>query len=575
MSDDIVVVDGGEVYETQESSIIAKDEADRAEKWGKLAEERADIATSASFEAIKSKDEAAQYAATTKSNRDYVNSLLNSSGFKAVANDMLATPSAIKTALQNANNAAADAENAAESATLANDSAGDAAHWADDSRIWAVGSDTEVNQLAPNQGKHSSKTYADLAGNEADRAQQEADRAKQYVDMGELADKITNCITEIPQDIKLELNNGTLTLKAGSKVYVPNGKNADGSNKFDCVTVASDLIVSASTTQSNLKQYMVCLAIDNSGAQGITRIYHWESGNGSSYSYSWEIYYNTVTNKAYIVDGNVARTEYILSLPIALVTADNVNIWTSIDQVFNGFGYIGSTVYALPGVKGLIPNGRNADGSLRNIEQSTKTVMTWTVESTTNYQQAGVWVNFDDNGWYLSNNYYEGDVVPTGVATHTLWYNPRDNLVKTTNNGGSSWIAKQYVRVGVISTTQTTINSVSFSKAFKAVDYSDSSWVAQQAFPSNKYIDLTFGASGTKYTAPANGWFVVRKRTAAANQGLFFGISNGVQFENYNPVSGAVIGLAVPAKRGDVLNTSYSAGGTTEMFRFIYAEGDK
>lgn len=34
---------------------------------------------------------------------------------------------------------------------------------------------------------------------------------------------ITNCITEIPQDIKLELNNGTLTLKAGSKVYVPNG----------------------------------------------------------------------------------------------------------------------------------------------------------------------------------------------------------------------------------------------------------------------------------------------------------------------------------------------------------------
>lgn len=33
----------------------------------------------------------------------------------------------------------------------------------------------------------------------------------------------TNRILEIPQDIKLELNNGTLTLKAGSKVYVPNG----------------------------------------------------------------------------------------------------------------------------------------------------------------------------------------------------------------------------------------------------------------------------------------------------------------------------------------------------------------
>ena len=38
---------------------------------------------------------------------------------------------------------------------------------------------------------------------------------------------VTNCITKIPQDIKLELNNGTLTLKAGSKVYVPNGFEQD------------------------------------------------------------------------------------------------------------------------------------------------------------------------------------------------------------------------------------------------------------------------------------------------------------------------------------------------------------
>ena len=34
---------------------------------------------------------------------------------------------------------------------------------------------------------------------------------------------ISNYIRYINQDIKLELNDGTLTLKAGSKVYVPNG----------------------------------------------------------------------------------------------------------------------------------------------------------------------------------------------------------------------------------------------------------------------------------------------------------------------------------------------------------------
>ena len=33
----------------------------------------------------------------------------------------------------------------------------------------------------------------------------------------------TNRILEIPQDIKAELNNGVITIKAGTKVYIPNG----------------------------------------------------------------------------------------------------------------------------------------------------------------------------------------------------------------------------------------------------------------------------------------------------------------------------------------------------------------
>ena len=54
--------------------------------------------------------------------------------------------------------------------------------------------------------------------------------------------QITNCITEIPQDIKLELVDGTLILKAGSKVYVPNGFEEDGvTKKFDEVVIESDL----------------------------------------------------------------------------------------------------------------------------------------------------------------------------------------------------------------------------------------------------------------------------------------------------------------------------------------------
>ena len=55
---------------------------------------------------------------------------------------------------------------------------------------------------------------------------------------------ISNYIRYINQDIKLELNDGTLTLKAGSKVYVPNGFEADGvTPKFDYMDITSDSIL--------------------------------------------------------------------------------------------------------------------------------------------------------------------------------------------------------------------------------------------------------------------------------------------------------------------------------------------
>ena len=48
------------------------------------------------------------------------------------------------------------------------------------------------------------------------------DTLQRRIDVTSLVNsRITNCITKIPQDIKLELTNGTLTLKAGSKIYIP------------------------------------------------------------------------------------------------------------------------------------------------------------------------------------------------------------------------------------------------------------------------------------------------------------------------------------------------------------------
>ena len=262
-------------------------------------------------------------------------------------------------------NAEADASNASESAGHASESASDASHYAEDARIWAEGEQAEVQELG---GELSSKMWALRAGNSATSASQSATQAKtSETNAKSYADSInpdrflnkkmiTNCITEIPQDIKLELSNGTLTLKAGSKVYIANGKNADGSMKFDEVVIKNDLArttFSANTT--TMVFYNTAGNIQQVSVRGVF------SGSGEIPANG--IHYKTDTNLFYINGVQAA-----LSLPMFVAKTDSNGVITSIDQVFNGFGYIGSTVFALPSVKVLIPNGRNADGTLKNLE---------------------------------------------------------------------------------------------------------------------------------------------------------------------------------------------------------------
>ena len=94
-------------------------------------------------------------------------------------------------------------------------------------------------------------------------------------------------------------------------------------------------------------------------------------------------------------------------------------------------------------------------------------------------------------------------------------------------------------------------------------------------FPGSSYEDLTLGASGSTYTAPANGYFYINKLTANTNQ--YIDINNntkkyGIQEHAY--VSGAGIKMITPVQKNDSVTISYSASGATNTFRFIYAEGE-
>ncbi len=98
---------------------------------------------------------------------------------------------------------------------------------------------------------------------------------------------------------------------------------------------------------------------------------------------------------------------------------------------------------------------------------------------------------------------------------------------------------------------------------------------ASLAMPSDRYIELTLGATNASYTAPADGYFVLIKTSgisgayinASRNNFLTYVISTSSR-------NSEALGFTVPVKKGDVLSVAYNATGTQyNSFKFVYAQG--
>lgn len=357
MIDRIVVVDSGQVVETTESAIIAKDEADRAEKWAKYSEEQANLASNNAIAAAASKEAAAQSAQSAantvngfdvhaaEKQQDFDdNAESKTNTYNSNASTLLqqyTDNAAQKLSAYNSNDATktqAFNDNYTSKLNSFNTNASEKQAQVDasaeEARKWAVGTISE-------QPNGSAKYWAEQAKTST---------------AGTLNESIlTNCLTKIPQDIKLELSNGTLTLKAGSKVYVPNGVG-----KFDVVTIQKDVGGKRTSTGQEF------LLSDKNGTIAFWRtLYSGDSKPVASGSYVW---YDTANNviKA-TTDGGASWLSEKFSLPLGIYTANGTGV-TSIDQVFNGFGYIGNNTFILPGVKCKRTNGFNTDGSSSSID---------------------------------------------------------------------------------------------------------------------------------------------------------------------------------------------------------------
>ena len=249
-------------------------------------------------------------------------------------------------------------------------------------------------------------------------------------DQTQMADINTGSIDLKESYIKINGNiwwkggNGSITLKAGSKIYKPNGDfnilnndiklvnyNASSSQLICCVGYNEDGTISNGMAVTDNSK---CIISDSEPVwSDITTRRFW---------------FDTLNKKIYTYAPSSSEKSAECSLPFACVTSESGQGITSIKNIFNGFGYIGKLQYVLPNVRYSIPNGFNEDSTYKVINKEIKNIVYYfdSVDIT------GTWnklMLLDDNCAYLAANKYYNQIEKPSFTekNNQLWYNPKTN----------------------------------------------------------------------------------------------------------------------------------------------------
>ena len=279
------------------------------------------------------------------------------------------------------------------------------------------------------------------------------------------AKNITNCITAIPQDIKLELVDGVMTLKAGSKVYKANGES---------ITISGDLVVAQGGTNTGAFAFY---RSDNNTVYTVIASQTFSGATAPESPVTTTTWLDTEAKDVKVYDG----TQWVggVSLPLCIFDNQDGKV-TAVGQIFNGFGYIGSTAFILPGVKGLAPDGRNEDGSLKNFEMQVHGLyfrsITWDCS-----KGQELFLGYDIgamNSCFVSSGnlwrYFEQSTEPSSPKKYDIWYNPDANIIKRYLEDGWKDVRLAYLGQWFSeSISPYRVTELKTKPTFCAVDYND------------------------------------------------------------------------------------------------------
>jgi hypothetical protein len=197
---------------------------------------------------------------------------------------------------------------------------------------------------------------------------------------------------------------------------------------------------------------------------------------------------------------------------------------------------------------------------------------------------------------YVDTNYFNTVYMISGGSNTNYYYGDNKTTIRTTTsftfivNQSESWVCNWqacgytdisnidstlYFYVGETVQNANLINAGRIEEKLGTIISDNSSIIAGYAMPSSRYIDLTLGASGTEYTAPANGWFILNKIAGSDWYYCTLTNNNTGEYDFRSDYRTSPCTPRVYARQGDVIKAEYNATGALIYFRFYYAEGNK
>ncbi len=412
--------------------------------------------------------------------------------------------------------------------------------------------------------------------------------------------QISNCILEKPKNIQYELIDGVFRLKAGSVAVVPYGTEPpaleigddlcgyevvdiqyENNKLFYWVKTRQDYTLTPGGKSSHR---FITLRLSQAGLidANTESLLSGETPAKESLNTRWYDIQNNVI-KEYHSNNQWENSDY-LSFPFAQISLNSAQtVYNDVALDLSTLGYFGKTVFVNKGIKVLVPNGFNSDGSMSNLEyENNKFRLRTITENITGRWVVGLphpkdseYENQDlflikealfDNACDIpvTENFENGEV--KYLILNNSYLGKQNNKV----------ISRYMVPLGNVGTVinNNVINSFTPKETFSCLDFQNRSFISSMSMPGTHKVELTVGATDTTYTAPADGWFVVNAKFSSINNYLLIQSNVGVLFHSHNDTTGSMA-YSIPVARKQTVFIRYSGTVESKSLTFIYANGAK